>query len=231
MQADMQNPANEVTSNLVKLNDADRSLKGLLMDKGREGLEDKLQQFLQKIILVQGMMESLVEQQRISADAAGCDCLVLYLATNYKTGRNSATSKKIKTLDVLDVQLHHTKGAAVLEWRAGKSFGLENGLAGMMSRVHAFNSEHEHYVWVREYVKKTSPNYYEVLVGFDVIKVSLNHAIRNLRRTLIELNALLDESRYPQEVFRGAEKMSRRIFKGLPDSERVAQVLNQLYAI
>jgi len=230
MQQDVRNSMKQTADTLAESFEMDRSLKGLLMDKGRDGLEEKLHQFLQSIVLVQGMMESLVEQQRVSCEAAGCDALVMYLAMNFKTGRNHLAAQKIKALDVLDIQLHHTKGAAVLEWRAVKSFAQENGLPGM-TRIHAFNTEHEHFRMVREYVKRTSPNYYEVLAGFDVIRVSLNHAIRNLRRTLFELNTLLEESRYPNEIIRGAEKMSRRIFKGLPDSERVAQVLNQLYVM
>ena len=229
-QQDVRNTMKQTTEMLAETFEMDRSLKGLLMDKGRDGLEEKLHQFLQNIVLVQSAMESLVEQQRVSCEAAGCDALVMYLAMNYKTGRNQVTAQKIKALDMLAIQLHHTKGAAVLEWRAGKGFAQENGIAGM-TRVHAFNTEHEHYQLVREYVNKTSPNYYEVIAGFDAIRVSLNHAIRNLRKTLFELNSLLEESRYPKEVFRGAEKMSRRIFKGLPQSERVARVLNQLYVM
>jgi hypothetical protein len=218
------------TEILAESFEMERSLKGLLMDKGRDGLEEKLHRFLQNIVLIQGAMESLVEQQRMSSEAAGCDALVLYLAMNYKTSRNHLTAQKIKALDMLDIQLHHTKGAAVLEWRAGKGFAQVVGIAGM-TRVHAFNTAHEHYQQVREYVEKTSPKYYEVLAGFDAIRASLNPAIRSLRKSLFELNTLLEEARYPKEVFRGAEKMSRRIFKGLPESERVAKVLNQLYVM
>lgn len=222
--------ANTTTSTFAKLPLMDRSLKGLLMDKGQEGLNEKLHDFLRRFVLVQDAMESLVEQQRFSRENTGCDCLDLYLALNLKTGRDRLEAEKIKTLSVSEIQLNHAKSAATLEWRARKSFAGAFGYA-TTSRVHAFNPSHNHYAQVREYVMKTSPKYYEVLAAYDAVKVSLNYAIKNLRKTILDLTAITEDTVYPSEIAREAENTSRRIFKGLPESEHVAAILNQLYGV
>jgi hypothetical protein len=224
----MRNSTNVTTSNMTKVNMEARSLKGLLMDKGREGLNEKIHDFLRKFELIQGAMASLVEQQRYSREQSGCDCLDLYLALNLKTGHDRLEAERIKTLSVSEIQLHHTKAAASLEWRARKSFAVEFGHP-TTARVHAFNPSHDHYGQVREYVMRIVPDYYEVLAGYDAVRVSLNHALKNLRKTIFELSALTEDTVYPTEIEREAENMSKRIFKGLPESEAVAKVLNQLY--
>lgn len=216
-------------SSLAKLSFADRSLKGLLMDKGRAGLDKKRNEFLRRIILVQDAMESLVDQQRYSRENSGCDCLTLYFARNLKTGRDRVEAEKLKLLSASEVQLNHTKGAATLEWRACKTFASFHGYA-YLARINAFNPQHNHYLQVREFVDTNYSNYYEVLAGYDAVRVSLNYAIKSLRKTMFDLNALWEETQYPDEVEHEATIMSRRIFKALPESESVSSVLNQLYS-
>jgi len=226
---DPRNDVNAHTSNVMKEPLTERSLKGLLMDKGHTGLAEKLQDSLRKFSLVQAAMESLVQQQRFSRENSGCDCLDLYLALNLKTGRDRLEAEKIKLLSVSEIQLHHTKSVPALEWRARKSFANAYGYATTY-RIHAFNPTHEHYTEVREYVSNTAPEYYEALAGYDAVRVSLNYAIKNLRKTLFDLTTLQEETRYPVDIAHQAENMSRRIFKGLPESEQIAKVLNQLYS-
>jgi len=70
-----QQSMNMIDSQVTNMLLMDRSLKGLLMDKGGEGLEEKIQTLLRKIGLIQLAMESIVEQQRYSREQASCDCL------------------------------------------------------------------------------------------------------------------------------------------------------------
>lgn len=218
----MQN--SQVTNMLM----TDRSLKGLLMDKGGAGLAEKIQILLRKIELIQLAMESIVEQQRYSREESNCDCLDMYLALNLRTGLGKQEAEQIKTQGVSAIQISQTRMAPVLEWRARKGFADEYGYASTR-RVHAFNKTHSHYVQVREYVEKTSPGYYETLAGYDAVRVTLNYSLKNLRKSFLDLSVLAEESGYPSAIEREAEKLSRRIFKSLPDSEAIAQVLNQLY--
>jgi hypothetical protein len=180
------------------------------------------------MVLVQAAMEALVEQQRCSRKSSGCDCLDLYLALNLKTGRDRLTAAKMKTASVFEIQLQHTKAPATLEWRARTAFAMMHAYP-RSARIHAFDVAHIHAVQVREYVMTMNPDYYEILAGYDAVRISLNYAVRNLRKTMFDLTALLAETRYPEEVERRAENISRRIFKSLPESEAVASILNQLY--
>lgn len=206
----------------------DRSLKGLLMDKGSRGLVEKLHGILQKIEAVQSAMESLVEQQRLSADAAGCDCALLYLALNLKTGRDRVEAEKIKSMGLAEILLNHTRSAAALEWRSGKVFSQAYQMTHL-TRIHPFSAGHEHNQMVLDYVKKVAPDYYPVLAGYDGIRLSLNAAFKTLRKMLVELHELHRETFYGESIEREADAMGKRIFKTLPDSEYVAHILNQLY--
>lgn len=207
---------------------ADRSLKGLLMDKGGAGLDEKIQTLLRKIDLIQLAMESLVEQQRFSREQANCDCLDMYLALNLRAGLSKQEIELIRSNGVSAIQISQTRMAPVLEWRARKVFADEYGYASTR-RIHAFNKTHPHHTEVREYVEKTCPGYYEKLAGYDAVRVTLNNSLKNIRRTVVDLTVLAEESGYPADVEREAGKISKRIFKSLPESEAIAQILNQLY--
>lgn len=223
-----QQSMNMIDSQNTNLLMMDRSLKGLLMDKGGEGLEEKIQTLLRKIGLIQLAMESIVEQQRYSREQSNCDCLDMYLALNLRAGLGKQEAEYIKAQGVSVIQISQTRMAPVLEWRARKGFADEYGYASTR-RIHAFNKMHPHYTQVREYVEKTCPGYYEKLAGYDAVRVTLNNSLKSIRKSVVDLTVLAEESGYPSDVVREAEKLSRRIFKSLPDSEAIAQVLNQLY--
>lgn len=217
-------PINLVAESL----EMERSLKGLLMDKGKAGLETKFRQLQRKMELIQQAMSELVEHQRFSRENAGCDCLDLYLVLNLKTGRDRLAVEKIKQLSSEEILLNHSRGAVSLEWRARKGFAFTYGYPNT-ARITAFNPKTYQYEQVREYVAKTSPDYYPVMAGYDAVKISLNYAMKIVRKSLLDLHGVMQETAYPEDIEREAEMMSRRIFKGLPESEKVAHVLNQLY--
>lgn len=205
----------------------DHSLKGLLMDKGGRGLELKIHTCLRNIELVQNAMETLVVQQRYSREESGCDCLDLYLARNLKIG-GILDANAIREMSLRDIQLHYSKGAACLEWRARPSFA---GIYGYRNtkRMYPFIRGNEHVAQVRKYVDRVSPRYYQVMAGYDAVKVSLNGSMRSLRKTLLDLHSISQETVYPRDIERDAENLSKRFFKQLPNSLAVAHVLNQLY--
>lgn len=216
------------SSDIVNTEFMDRSLKGLLMDKGGRGLERKIRNLLQKIELIQTGMESLVEQQRLSREQSGCDCLDLYLALNLKPGLSEAELLDIKTYGARVVHFTQTRQPLTVEWRARNGFAREYGYA-QSRRIHAFRVGSEHYPQVREYVTKRALGYYETLAGYDAVRITLNAALKSIRRDVVELTLLAQEIGYPDDIEREAESAAKKFFKRLPESEQIAQALNQLY--
>ncbi len=205
------------------------ALKGLLMGKGAAGLSDKIRTVLRKMQLVQNAMKDLETQQRLSRETAGSECIELYLATNLRTKILNIEIDNVKQLPASELSFEHTKRPMVLEWRARRDFAVAHGY-GNTARIHAFNPQHDHYSTVREYVNKQTPEYYEVLAGYDVVRVTLNNSVKSLRKTILDLNLVNEESRYPDDVAKEADKLSRRLFRALPDSQELTDVLNQLYS-
>ncbi|QEY15991.1 hypothetical protein D0C16_08385 [Cellvibrio sp. KY-GH-1] len=224
-----QQGVNMASSQHVNTQSADRPLKGLLMGKGAAGLSDKIRTVLRKMQLVQQAMKDLETQQRLSRETAGSECIELYLATNLRTQLLNDDIDTVKHLSAAELSFEHTKRPMALEWRARREFALAYGY-GNTARIHAFNPQHDHYCTVREYVSKQSPEYYEVLAGYDVVRVTLNNSVKSLRKTILDLNSVSEESRYPDDVAKEAEKLSRRLFKTLPGFQELTDVLNQLYA-
>lgn len=206
-----------------------RPLKGLLMDKGGMGNELKIHNVLRKMQLIQEAMERLVSQQRASREAAQSECIELYLATNLRSQSQLQDDFAIlKNLPTSNISYEHTRRPIGIEWRARRDFTLAYQYPNT-ARINAFNPNHKHYIHVREYVEKRTPSYYEVLAGYDAVRVTLNNSLKSLRKTILDLSN--DETRYPVDVVNHADKLSRRIFKQLPNSEALANVLHQLYFI
>lgn len=216
------------THQMVNTEIAERSLKGLLMDKGAQGYEEKIHNVLRKMLMVQDAMEKLMMQQRASREAAGSECIELYLATSLRVSKGEEAAAGIRELPVSRLSYEHTKRPMVLEWRARREFALRHGHANT-ARISAFNPSHEHYRQVRNFVDRQTPQYYEVLAGYDVVRVTLNNTLKSLRKTILDLNNLVDETAYPDDVSKDAEKMSKRIFRQLPNSDELSTIFTQLY--
>lgn len=217
------------SSQHVNIQSTDHPLKGLLMGKGEAGLSDKIRTVLRKMQVVQQAMKELETQQRLSRETAGSECIELYLATNLRTSILHDSLDSVKQLTASELSFEHTKRPMVLEWRARRDFALAYGY-GNTARIHAFNPTHAHYSTVREYVNKHTPDFYEVLAGYDVVRVTLNNSVKSLRKTILDLSMVSEESRYPDDVAKEAEKLSRRLFKALPQCQELTDVLNQLYS-
>jgi hypothetical protein len=225
---DLLQVTNMGSSDIMNSKFMDRSLKGLLMDKGARGLERKIRNLLQEIELIQASMESLVEQQRLSREQSGCDCLDLYLALNLKPGLSETELQDIKTYGARAVHFTQTRQPLTVEWRARRGFASEYGYA-QSRRIHPFRLGSDYYTQVREYVTQRALGYYETLAGYDAVRITLNAALKSIRRDAVELTLLAQEVAYPQDIEREAEKAAKKFFKRLPESEQIAKALNQRY--
>lgn len=223
----VRNSAAIAPPNFAPTQNMDHSLKGLLMDKGGDGLELKIRTILRNIELMQSAMEALVVQQRHSREVSGCDCMDLYLAKNLKTVGN-VSADAIREMSLRDIQLYHLKGAASLEWRTRPLFSTVYGYRNT-SRIYPFVRGSKQVEQVREFVDQFEPEYYRVLASYDAVKVTLNSAMRSLRKTLLDLHGLSMDVNYPSEIMRDVESLSKRFFKQLPDSSAIAQALNKLF--
>lgn len=215
------------TSQHVNNSLEERALKGLLMDKGAGGTQVKIRNVLRKMQLVQQAMEDLVAKQKASREDAGSECIELYLATNLRSD-DKELYDNVKQLPAGKLSLEHTKRPMVLEWRARRDFALKNGY-GNTARIHAFNVEHEHYLAVWNCVNADTPDFYSVLAGYDILRVTLNNALKSLRKTALDLSGVIADTHYPEHVQRSAGKISERIFNTLPAHKELASTLIQLY--
>lgn len=218
-----------MNSNLSNLNFAADPLKGLLMDKGAEGLADKIQNLLHKLSIVHTAMDELVKQQRLTRDEVGSEALDLYLATNLC--KELVGDPAVKALSPGELTVDHTKGPLALEWRARLDFGNAIG-SPRSARVYAFQKDHPHYDQLRAYVNEKTPSYYETLVGYDNVRVTLNSASRQLRKMILDLNSVYQDTGYIQASAIGTKASSgktRRILSGLQTGPELMTVLTGLY--
>ena len=201
-------------------------LKGLLMDKGASGLENKIRNLLHKLAIVHESMDDLVALQKMSREEASSDSIDLYLATNIR--KDLVGSELIKSLKPKDMTVYHTKAPLVLEWRSRVEFGQKIGCA-RSARVYAFQKDHEHSLSLKKFVTAKSPGYYETLVGYDILRVTLNNASRQLRKLILDLTSVYEETGYIGSDVKAGETKSKRILKGLNTQHALMEVLNGLY--
>lgn len=211
-------------SNFLNQPRMDDALKGLLMDKGAKGLKHKIQHILHKLSVVHTAMDDLVAQQKLSADTIKSDAVELYLATNLHKEFVGIT----KYTPAGELTIEHSKAPLVLEWRGRQAFCASIGLA-RMARIYGFQVGHPHYDQLLDYVVTNTPEYYDVLVGFDAIRITLNSAAKILRRTALELVAAQTETTYIQENHRTADRRAQRILNALPNQDNLVDVLQGLY--
>ncbi len=212
-----------VDSNIATFDLADDPLKGLLRDKAVLDIEKHIRIIQRKMFCVQEAMEKLVESQRASAKAAGSDCMDLYLNTNKAS---DAPSDKMAS----ELELADAKAGCVVEWRAKRSFAMRYELSPSC-RLHPFDAEHKSHQLIFDYVNSTTPNYYKVLAAYETARLTLNHALKSLRKIALDMNKLKQESMgLPLGIFdKETAQLSRRIVRGLDDSEELTWILQGLY--
>jgi hypothetical protein len=215
------------TSQSVNNNIDVHPLKGLLMGKGAGSAQLKIRNVLRKMQLVQQAMEDLVDKQKASREAVGSECIELYLATNLRSD-DTELYESVRHLPAAKLTYEHTKRPMALEWRARRSFAVAQGYTNT-ARIHAFNVEHDHYLAVYEFVNRETPDFYPVLAGYDILRVTLNNALKSLRKTAMDLSGVVADTHYPDNVQRMAGKISERIFNTLPAHQELAITLSQLY--
>lgn len=213
-------------TNAAEFMKVDGSLKGLLMDKGTEGLIEKIRVVLRKLQTIQEAMEELSNQQRISREAAGSECMDMYLAVNLR--KEVVKDESLKKISVGKLGLEHTRAPLILEWRARADFAQCYQLE-RSARVQPFNVDHAHYQAVMEYVNAKTPGYYATLEGYDAVRITLNNASKSLRKTAVDLSSTFQEVSYLRNNSKDAERFSKRIMKNISVSSQVSDVLQSLY--
>lgn len=206
----------------------DDALKGLLRDKGVADAERHIRIVQRKIICVQDAMALLVDDQRASAKAAGCDCMDLYLATDHRAGKVSVDNRGREAIPELVIE--ELKSSFVLEWRAKSIFAMNNNLS-RTGRLHPFDASHPTYKLVSDYVTKTSPSYYKVLAAYESARLTLNYALKALRKTAMDLHRIRVEAEgLPMELFtKDTAKLSRNLIGATDKSGELTWILQGLY--
>ncbi len=198
------------------LNEADRSLKGLLMDKGELSVEDAFQRNQQRAICLQKAMCDLVEMYAETREAYRVNCLGLFLVRNLQGANKSV---RLDTLSYFE-----QRGAMWLDWRATaewiKHYGYGDGRQGL--RVNAFDNGVQSNQ-VKEFVVRQSEEFYEVLLGYENLRVSLNVASRVVRKTMNELMVLRETKRGFRQDTKG---WSRKILKTMGAGKELEVLLS-----
>lgn len=213
--------------NVLTAGKANSPLKGLLMDKGREAVEEKLSIILHKYDLVVDAMANLVELQRASREAAGVDCADLYLQMYLKPefAKNPAYRGNPRA-----VPPSETRGAPGLEWRAIIGLARKTGCAYGL-KLKPFVGPKEHVDMVRDYVMDLNPDYYNVMIAQETVRQTLNVTAKTLRKMMYELGVLLEEGEgLPQHLFESQASLSRRLLSEVDESGEVARLLQDWYA-
>lgn len=202
---------------------ADDPLKGLLRDKAVLDIEKHIRIIQRKMFCVQEAMEKLVEDQRASAKAAGSDCMDMYLNTN------KASDAPAKTI-ASELEFNDVKAGCVVEWRAKRSFALRYELSPSC-RLHPFDAQHKSHQLIFDYVNSTTPSYYKVLAAYETARLTLNYALKTLRKIAWDMNKLKQESTgLPLGIFdKETAQLSRRIVNGLDVTEELTWILQGLY--
>lgn len=204
----------------------DDPLKGLLMDKGTAESARHIHNIQRKMTCVQEAMMRLVESQRASAKAAGCDCMDLYLATN-KVNDNPRRETAINAGALL---LEDMKAACVLEWRAKQMFARQF-LLNPSSRLHPFDAEHETHPLIFNYLMQISPSYYKVLAAYETARLSLNFALKALRKIALDMQKLKSESEgLTHGLFdKRTSRLSEKLIADIDSTGDLAWILQGLY--
>ena len=211
-------------SNSVK---ADRSLKGLLMDKGVGSCESKLRNVANKMSSVQAAMVELVAMQKESRVLNQVECMDLYLATNLKPEH----AKRSRMINVVTLTTEQTKAAPLVEWRTRTEFAKAYSYS-LSARLFPFKTDHVHYKQVREFVDARNPKYYKVLCAYETARLSLNCALKSLRKIALDIQTVSEESEgICESVFTNdTVKLSQRIMQQVDSSAAIPNILSGLYA-
>jgi|GEM_PF-1935974 len=204
----------------------DDPLKGLLMDKGAAEAARHIHNVQRKMTCVQEAMMQLVESQRASAKAAGCDCMDLYLATN----KVADSSRHEAAINAGTLLLDDMKAACVLEWRAKQTFARQFSL-NPSSRLHPFDAEHETHPLIFNYLMQTSPSYYKVLAAYETARLSLNFSLKALRKIALDMQKLKSESEgFPRGLFdKKTSRLSEKLIADIDSTGELARILQGLY--
>lgn len=210
-------------STISNIEMVDDPLKGLLRDKGVLDIEKHIRIIQRKMFCVQDAMEKLVEHQRASAKAAGSDCMDLYLNTN------KASDAPAKTI-ASELQFNDIKAGCVIEWRAKHAFALRYELSPSC-RLHPFDATHESHQLIYDYVQATTPSYYKVLAAYETSRLTLNYALKALRKIASDMHKIKQESQdLPYGIFdKETALLSRRIVNSLNVTEELTWILQGLY--
>ncbi len=178
-------------NNLVAYkSEMDRSLKGLLMDKGELSIEEAFQQNQRKSLCIQKSMCDLVDMYQEARESYGVGCVGLYVVRNLSTG--VPKKSKVETLSYFD-----QRGAMWLEWRASAEWGRHYGYgeeAGRGIRV-VFDVGSNHFRQMKDFIEKQNKEFYEVLLAYENVRVSLNAANRTVRKLMSEIDQLRNSKR------------------------------------
>lgn len=206
----------------------DDALKGLLRDKGVADAERHIRIIQRKIICVQNAMVRLVEDQRASASTAGCDCMDLYLAAEHRAGKISVDKRSREAY--AELAFAELKSSLVLEWRAKTNFAVSNNLP-RTGRLHPFDANHPTYNLVSEYVSRVSPSYYKVLAAYESARLTLNYALKALRKAAMDLHRIRVEAEgLPVELFtKDTAKLSRNLIGATDKTGELSWILQGLY--
>lgn len=206
----------------------DDALKGLLRDKGILDAERDIRIVQRKILCIHNSMIQLVNDQRESARAAGCECMDLYLATNHKTDKLNVNYDGRAAIPELVID--ELKSSFVIEWRAKNGFALTNKL-GRTGRVYPFDAGHSTHKLIFDYVNKTSPSYYKVLAAYETARLTLNYALKAMRKIALDVHRNRVEAEgLPMDLFtKETAKLSRAIIASTDKSGQLEWILQGLY--
>lgn len=206
----------------------DDPLKGLLRDKGVLDAERHIRIVQRKIMCVQGSMSRLVDDQRSSAKAAGCDCMDLYLAENHRADKFIVDYRGREAM--ADFVIDELKSSFVLEWRAKNSFAMANNLS-RTGRLHPFDHNHATHKLVFEYVNQVTPSYYKVLAAYETARLTLNYSLKALRKIAMDLHRIRVEAEgLPMGLFtKDTAKLSRNLISSTDTSGELSWILQGLY--
>lgn len=164
-------------------------LKGLLMDKGADGLNQMFQQTQQRLIDVQISMKELLACHSAVRDELGVNCLNLILVRKLNPGVHSDENNPIELLTYEEQWC-----AQFMEWRGTAEWATTFGYNSRIGiRVFPFELKSVHTRQVKEFIFKRNKNYYEALLAIESMRVTLNAGARMLRKQMTELASVRDE--------------------------------------
>ena len=203
-------------------------LKGLLRDKGVADAEKSIRIVQRKITSLSDAMEKLVDSQRRSAKASGCDCIDMYLATTERRERLTVDYTGREAMDHL--ALEGLKSSCVLEWRAKQVFAAAYGLS-KTNRVHPFDTAHKTYPMVQEFLTSKAPGYYKVLAAYETVRNTLNYTMKAYRKVAMDLHRVRVEAEgLPSALFdKETSALSRKLVSGIDATGELTQILAGIY--